>query len=65
MKNVLTSIGVFLGVFFGLFCVINLCVVLIFPVTWNDVVTCAPWCAIYFFMGMIMSIMVVDNMNNP
>jgi len=67
MKKTLMAIGAFLATFFGLFTVINLLVVLIFPVSWNDVVTCAPWCAIYFFIGMIMSIMVVESVitDNP
>lgn len=62
MKKTLTAIGAFLATFFGLFTVINLLVVLIFPVSWNDVVTCPAWCAIYFFVGMLISIMVVDEM---
>jgi len=64
MKKTLMAIGAFLATFFGLFTVINLLVVLIFPVSWNDVVTCPPWCAIYFFIGMIMSIMVVDEITS-
>jgi hypothetical protein len=67
MKKTLTAIGAFIATFFGLFTVINMMVVLIFPVSWNDVVTCAPWCAIYFFIGVIMSVMVVDKVitDNP
>lgn len=67
MKKTLMAIGAFIGTFFGLFAVINLMIVLIFPVSWNDVVTCAPWCAIYFFIGTIMSVMVVDSVisDNP
>jgi hypothetical protein len=60
MKQFLTAVGVFVGIFFGLFTVISLLVVTIFPVTWNDVVTCPGWCAIYFFLGLIFSIMGVD-----
>ena len=60
MKKFLSSVGVFLSVFFGLFTIVNLLIVAIFPVSWNDVVTCAPWCAIYFFIGLILSIVAVD-----
>jgi len=60
MKKFLTSVGVFLGVFFGLFVVINLLIVAIFPVCWGDVVTCPQWCVIYFFLGGIVSIAAVD-----
>ncbi len=60
MKKVLLPIAMFIGTFFGLFAVINLLVVIIFPVSWNDVVTCPGWCASYFFIGLIMSIAVTD-----
>jgi len=67
MKKTLMAIGAFIATFFGLFTVINLMVVLIFPVSWNDVVTCPGWCAVYFFIGVIMSVMVVDQViaDNP
>lgn len=64
MKKTLTAIGAFIATFFGLFSIINLLVVIIFPVTWNQVVTCPGWCACYFFIGMIISIMVVDSVLN-
>lgn len=60
MKSFLTSVGVFLGVFFGLFTVVNLLIVAIFPVSWTDVVTCPEWCVVYFFLGGIVSISAVD-----
>ena len=67
MKKTLMAIGAFIATFFGLFTVINLMIVLIFPVSWNDVVTCPGWCAAYFFIGLIMSVMVVDQViaDNP
>lgn len=60
MKSFLKSVGVFLGTFFGIFAVVNLLIVIIFPVSWNDVVTCPQWCAAYFFIGLICSIAAVD-----
>lgn len=63
MKTLL-GIGVFIGTFFGLFAVINLLVVLIFPVSWNAVVTCPGWCACYFFIGMIASCAMTDEFIN-
>ena len=60
----LLLVGAFIATFFGLFAVINVFVVLIFPVTWHDVVTCPGWLACYFFMGIFPSVMVVDELNN-
>ena len=47
----LLLVGAFVATFFGLFAVINLFVILIFPVSWNDVVTCPAWVAVYLFAG--------------
>ena len=64
MKKTLLAIAAFLGTFFGLFVIINTLVVLIFPVSWNAVVTCPGWCAAYLFIGFILSIAVTDNVIN-
>lgn len=60
MKQFLTATGVFIGILFGLFIIINLLVILIFPVSWHDVVTCPAWVVIYFIIGVGISIMGVD-----
>lgn len=60
MKKVLLPIGMFIGTFFGLFAIINLLIVVIFPVSWNDVVTCPGWIVCYFFIGLMVSIAVTD-----
>ena len=57
----LKAIGVFFGTFFGLFVVINTVVVIIFPVSWNDVVTCPGWIVCYFVIGLIASVFTVDS----
>lgn len=51
IMKALLLVGAFVASFFGLFAVINLFVILIFPVSWYDVVTCAPWVAVYLFVG--------------
>ena len=63
-NNSILGILAFLGTFFGLFILINLLVVLIFPVTWNEVVTNPYWVFIYFFVGIGPAIMVVDEVVN-
>lgn len=63
-NNSILGILAFLGTFFGLFILINLLVVLIFPVTWNEVVTNPYWLFIYFFVGIGPAIMVVDEVVN-
>ena len=60
MKKLLLSIGAFILTFFGVFTIINVFIVLIFPVSWNDVVTSPGWCVSYFFVGMMLSIAVVN-----
>jgi len=56
----------FIATFFGLFVIINGLTIIIFPVSWNDVVTCPAWIGIYFIIGLICSVMVVDTIiNNP
>lgn len=55
------AIGAYIATFFGLFSIINLLVVIIFPVTWNQVVTCPGWCGVYMILGTMLSVMVVDS----
>jgi hypothetical protein len=54
----------FILTFFGLFTLISLLVVIIFPVSWNDVVTNPYWLFIYFFLGIGPAVMVVDEVVN-
>ena len=64
MKKTLLCIAAFIGTFFGLFIIINALVVVIFPVSWNDVVTCPAWLVVYFVIGIVTSIMVVEELNS-
>lgn len=60
MKAILLSIGTFLAMFFGLFTIINLLIVLIFPVSWNDVVTFPFWLVVYTIGGSVLSVMTAE-----
>lgn len=66
MKKNTSILGIlaFLGTFFGLFALINLLVVIIFPITWNEVVTTPVWLLVYFFLGIGPAIMVTDDVVN-
>lgn len=57
----LLEILVFLGTFFGLFIALTVLICLIFPTSWNDVVTCIPWLIFYLIFGGILSGCVVDD----
>ena len=64
MKKTLLSIGLFIATFFGMFVILNMLVVIIFPVTWNEVVTCGPWIAVYTFFGLFLAVAVTDSFIN-
>lgn len=59
----LKSIFIFIGSFFGLFVVISALIALIFPCSWNDVVSCPGWIAVYVLFGGILSGFIVDDFN--
>jgi len=50
----LLSIVIFLVLWFGIFCIINGMIILIFPVSWNECVTAAPWIAVWGIFGGIL-----------
>jgi hypothetical protein len=47
----LKEVGLFLSIFIGGFVLLSLSIVLVFPVTWNEVVTFPGWLAIYALFG--------------
>lgn len=60
----LKSICIFIGSFFGLFVIISALIALIFPCSWNDVVSCPGWIAVYVLFGGILSGFIVDDFND-
>lgn len=51
----LKEVGLFLSIFIGGFVLLSLATVIIFPVSWNEVVTFPGWIAIYVLFGSMVS----------
>ena len=66
MKKNKSLIGIlaFVLTYFGLFALLNLIIILIFPIGWNEAVTNPYWLFIYCFVGIGPAIMVVDEVVN-
>lgn len=58
------SILLYIGSFFGLYTILTSLIVLIFPVSWNEVVSCVGWDVMYMMFGGILCGYIVDDFNS-